>query len=254
MKKMHGLFTVALSLLLVVLPGPSSGQGTAIVAFEGVTLIPMDRERLLPKQTVIVRDGRIAEIASADRLKLPSGAVRVDGRGKFLIPALAEMHAHIPGSDASDQEIARVLFMYVANGIGTIRGMLGDPRHLLLRDRAARGELISPTIYTSGPSFRGTSAPTVDVAVKMVTEQKAADYDFLKIHPGVKRDVFDALAATADKLRIRFAGHVPIEVGLARALEARYWTIDHLDGYVEALARGGAPVSQNFWREPHLAH
>ncbi|HEY6367139.1 MAG TPA: amidohydrolase family protein [Candidatus Binatia bacterium] len=246
MKKMHGLFTVALSLVLVFLPGPSSGQGTAIVAFEGVTLIPMDRERLLPKQTVIVRDGRIADIASADRLNVPSGAVRVDGRGKFLIPALAEMHAHIPGSDASDQEIARVLFMYVANGIGTIRGMLGDPRHLLLRDRAARGELISPTIYTSGPSFRGTSAPTVDVAVKMVTEQKAAGYDFLKIHPGVKRDVFDALAATADKLGIRFAGHVPVEVGLARALEARYWTIDHLDGYVEALAREGAPVSQNF--------
>jgi hypothetical protein len=60
MKKMHGLFTVALSLVLVFLPGPSSGQGTAIVAFEGVTLIPMDRERWLPKQTMVVRDGRIA--------------------------------------------------------------------------------------------------------------------------------------------------------------------------------------------------
>ena len=254
MKKTHGLFTVVFSLVLVFSPGPSAGQGTAIVAFEGVTLIPMDRERLLPNQTVVVRDGRIAEIASADRLSLPSGAVRVDGRGKFLIPALAEMHAHIPGSDASDQEIARVLFMYVANGIGTIRGMLGDPRHLPLRDRAARGELISPTIYTSGPSFRGATAPTVDVAVKMVTEQKAAGYDFLKIHPGVKRDVFDALAATADKLRIRFAGHVPVEVGLGRALEAKYWTIDHLDGYVEALAREGAPVSQNFGANliPHI--
>jgi Amidohydrolase family len=246
MKKTHCLFTVVFLLVLVFSPGSPSGQGTAIVAFEEVTVIPMDRERSLPKQTVIVRDGRIAEIASADRLNLPSGATRVDGRGKFLIPALAEMHAHIPAGDATDQEIARVLFMYVANGIGTIRGMLGDPRHLPLRDRAARGELLSPRIYTSGPSFRGASVPTVDVAVKMVTEQKAAGYDFLKIHPGLKRDVFDALAATADKLRIRFAGHVPVEVGLGRALETKYWTIDHLDGYVEALAREGAPVSQNF--------
>ena len=245
MKKTHCLFTVVFLLVLVFSPGSSSGQGMAIVAFEEVTVIPMDRERSLPKQTVIVRDGRIAEIASADRLNLPSGATRVDGRGKFLIPALAEMHAHIPAGDATDQEIARVLFMYVANGIGTIRGMLGDPRHLPLRDRAARGELLSPRIYTSGPSFRGASVPTVD-AVKMVTEQKAAGYDFLKIHPGLKRDVFDALAATADKLRIRFAGHVPVEVGLGRALETKYWTIDHLDGYVEALAREGAPVSQNF--------
>jgi len=246
MKRTQGLFIVVFLLVLLFAPGPSAGQGPAVVVFEGVTLIPMDRERLLPKQSVVVRDGRIAEITSGDRVKLPSGAVRVDGRGKFLIPALAEMHAHVPGGDASDQEIARVLFMYVANGIGTIRSMLGHPRHLPLRERAARGELISPTIYTSGPSFRGASAPTVDVAVKMVTEQKAAGYDLLKIHPGVKRDVFDALAATADKLGIRFAGHVPVEVGLARALEARYWTIDHLDGYVEALAREGAPASQNF--------
>jgi imidazolonepropionase-like amidohydrolase len=244
MKK--GVFTVVFLLVLMVSPGPSAGQGPAIVVFADVTLIPMDRERLLTKQSVVVRDGRIAEITSANRLNLPNGAVRVDGRGKFLIPALAEMHAHVPGGDASDQEIARVLFMYVANGIGTIRSMLGHPRHLPLRERAARGELISPAIYTSGPSFRGSSAPTVDVAVKMVTEQKAAGYDLLKIHPGVKRDVFDALAETADQLGIRFAGHVPVEVGLARALEARYWTIDHLDGYVEALAREGAPVSQNF--------
>ena len=118
----------------------------------------MDRERLLPKQSVVVRDGRIAEIASADRLSLPSGAIRVDGRGKFLIPALAEMHAHIPGSDASDQEIARVLFMYVANGIGTIRGMLGDPRHLPFRDRAARASLSVPR---SIPRARRLEAPAL---------------------------------------------------------------------------------------------
>jgi imidazolonepropionase-like amidohydrolase len=74
----------------------------------------------------------------------------------------------------------------------------------------------------------------------------AEEADFLKIHPGVRRDVFDALVAAADRVGIRFAGHVPADVGLARALEARYWTIDHLDGYVEALARDGAPPSQSF--------
>ena len=80
----------------------------------------------------------------------------------------------------------------------------------------------------------------------MVKDQKAAGYDLLKIHPGVKRDVFDAMAAAADAAGIRFAGHVPLEVGLVRALEARYATIDHVDGYVEALAREGAASSQMF--------
>jgi imidazolonepropionase-like amidohydrolase len=62
----------------------------------------------------------------------------------------------------------------------------------------------------------------------------------------VPRNGFDALAAAAAAHGIRFAGHVPADVGLARALEARYSTIDHLDGYVEALARPGSPASQNF--------
>ena len=115
-----------------------------------------------------------------------------------------------------------------------------------LRDRANRGELLSPWIYTSGPSFNGSSAPSAEIAVQMVKEQKTAGYDFLKIHPGVKRDVFDAMAAAANAAGIRFAGHVPLEVGLARALEARYATIDHIDGYVEALARQGASRSEMF--------
>jgi imidazolonepropionase-like amidohydrolase len=75
-----------------------------------------------------------------------------------------------------------------------------------------------------------------------VAEQKAAGYDFLKIHPGIAGEVFDTLAATARRLGIRFAGHVPLDVGLARALETGYASIDHLDGYVEAMVRDGSPV------------
>jgi imidazolonepropionase-like amidohydrolase len=139
-----------------------------------------------------------------------------------------------------------VLFMYVASGIGTIRSMLGDPAHFQLRSRAARGDIIAPTMYLSGPSFSGQTAATPGAAAARVTEQKKAGYDLLKIHPGVSRGAFDALAAAADSARIRFAGHVPADVGLDRALAARYWTIDHIDGYVEALARPGAPAAQMF--------
>jgi imidazolonepropionase-like amidohydrolase len=153
------------------------------------------------------------------------------------------MHAHIPGGQAADSVVERTLFLYVAGGITTVRGMLGHPRHLELRARAARDDLISPTIYTSGPSFNGNSVPTPESAAMMVTEQKSAGYDFLKIHPGIKRDAFDTLVATAQRVGIRFAGHVPLDVGLQRALDARYATIDHLDGYLEAMVRAGAPVS-----------
>jgi imidazolonepropionase-like amidohydrolase len=236
-------------LLLLVLSAPGaapSAQQPSALAIVNVTVIPMDRERTEPDQTVIVRGDRIEALGPAASVTVPPGARRIEGRGRFLIPTLSEMHAHIPPGDATDAEIARVLTLYAVNGIGTARGMLGAPKHLPLRDRANRGEILSPWIYTSGPSFNGSTASSPDVAVQMVKDQKAAGYDLLKIHPGVKRDVFDAMAAAAHAAGIPFAGHVPLDVGLMRALEARYATIDHIDGYVEALAREGASGSQMF--------
>lgn len=237
----HALRSLA-SLALAALGSAIVAGRPATTAFVNVNVIPMDRERVLEQQTVVVEGETITRVGPAATTAIPTDAARVEAGGKYLIPGLAEMHAHVPGGQASEEDVERVLYLYVANGVTTARGMLGHPRHLPLRDRLARAEVRGPTLYTSGPSLNGTSVPTPEAAVKSVKEQEAAGYDFLKIHPGVRRDVFDALAATADRVGIRFAGHVPLDVGLSRALEARYATIDHIDGFVEALVREGAPV------------
>ena len=225
-------------------PGPveDAAAQERVTAFVDVTVIPMDRERSLPNQTVVVRGDRIVEIGPAARVKVPAGATRVEGRNKYLVPGLAEMHAHIPGGQAADSTVERTLFLYVSGGITTIRGMLGHPRHLDLRARAARNELVSPTIYAAGPSFNGNTVPTPEAAAAAVTEQKAAGYDLLKIHPGVSRAAFDTLVATARRVGIPFAGHVPEDVGVSHAIEAGYASIEHLDGYLEAMLRDGAPT------------
>jgi imidazolonepropionase-like amidohydrolase len=238
---MRRLLVVAAAAIGLV-PAVASAQET-VAAIVNVTVVPMDREHTLPDRTVVVRGGRIVEIGPTGAVRIPAGAQRIEGRGRFLIPGLAEMHAHIPGGQASPDLVERVLFLYVANGVTTIRGMLGAPAHRVLRAQAESGSILSPRIVTSGPSFNGTTAPTPDVARRMVEEQRAAGYDFLKIHPGLTRAVFDTLAATADRVGIRFAGHVPLEVGLDRALAARYATIDHLDGFPEWLA--GLPPGEN---------
>jgi hypothetical protein len=161
--------------------GGQEGPG-ATLAFVRVNVIPMDREAVLKDRTVVVQDGKIVSLGGKDA-QIPDGATRVDAAGKFLMPALAEMHAHIPGGNAPDALIERTLMLYVVNGLGTIRGMLGHPRHLAVRDRANGGEILSPRIYTSGPSLNGNSIPTREAAIEAVTSQKAAGYDFLKIHP-----------------------------------------------------------------------
>lgn len=210
------------------------------VAFVGVHVVPMDREALLENHTVVVSGGRIQRIGPAGRVPVPDGALRIDARGKYLMPGLAEMHAHIPPTDVTDEQVEPLFLLYISNGITTIRGMLGHPSHLALRDRIARGELPGPRIYTSGPSLNGNSIPSPDSARAAVRHQKAMGYDFLKLHPGLTRASFDAIAAEARRLGIPFAGHVSAAVGVRRALEARQATIDHLDGYVEALVPEGA--------------
>lgn len=236
---------LALAALAGPLPADPGPRQAAAYAFVNVNVIPMDRERVLRGQTVVVQGTRIVALGPAASVTVPAGAVRIDGAGKYLMPGLAEMHAHItPGTQVTDQALERLLELFAVTGITTVRGMLGHPRHLALRERAARNEILSPTIYTSGgPSLNGNTVPTPAAADSLVRAQKAAGYDLLKIHPGVRRDVFERLAATAKEVGIRFAGHVPLDLGINRAIELGYWTVDHLDGFVEGLVPESRPFT-----------
>lgn len=215
-----------------------------IYAITDVTVVPMDSERTVPGQTVIVRDGRIASIGLAAAAAVPAGATVIDGGGRYLMPGLGEMHAHVPPSPDQAQWTEDVLFLYAANGITFARSMLGAPHHLALRERAERGEILSPRIYTSGPSLNGNSVASPEDGRRMVAEQKSAGYDFLKIHPGLDRPRYDAVAAAARELEMPFGGHVPDAVGIERAMAAGQATIDHLDGYMQLLVPDGATIGE----------
>jgi imidazolonepropionase-like amidohydrolase len=196
----------------------------------------MDRERRLAGQTVVVRDGRIVEMGPAGRVRVPAGATVVSGQGRFLMPGLAEMHAHVPPGSTTPQGIEDLMLLYVANGVTTIRGMLGAPYQLELRGRLARGEIVGPMLLVGAPSLNGSSAPNPKAADSLVRAHKAAGYDFLKIHPGLTRESYDAMSRTAREVGITWAGHVPDAVGVRHAIASRQSTIDHIDGYLEAAA------------------
>jgi imidazolonepropionase-like amidohydrolase len=210
----------------------------SVVAFTDVSVIPMDRQRVIAGQTVIVRGDRIEAVGPTPRTDIPAGAIRIDGRGKYLMPGLAEMHAHVLPAQAqgnADERLNRdIFFLYIANGITTIRAMLGAPNQLLLRDRLAANELLGPTMFVAAPSLNGNSAPNPDTAVKLVRAHKAAGYDLLKIHPGLSLETYDAIVRTAREVGITWAGHVPQAVGFRHAVSSRQSTIDHMDGYLEA--------------------
>lgn len=205
------------------------------IVFTSVNVIPMDSERVLENQMVIVKAGKVTAIGK--KLKYGKSALVIDAKGKYLMPGLAEMHAHVPPNEDTEAH-KRVLFLFAANGITTIRGMLGHPKHLELRSKINSGEVFGPRFYTTGPSFNGLSVKTAQRGADMVREQKTAVYDFLKLHPGLTKETFAAISSTAKEVGIPFAGHVSFGVGVWRAIDAGYSSIDHLDGFVEAMVPG----------------
>lgn len=221
--------------LLSIAALPLAGQGHAFV---GVTVIPMDTERTLPDQTVVVRDGRIVAMGPAASTAVPAGATRIEGRGRYLMPGLAEMHAHVPPQTTDSQLLSDIMFLYVANGITTIRGMLGAPYQLTLREQLRRGEMLGPRFFVGAPSLNGQSAPDPATAARLMREHHAAGYDLVKIHPGLTRATYDSAVAVGRALGITIAGHVPADVGIAHAIASGQSTIDHLDGYVEGAVSG----------------
>ncbi|HEX6909322.1 MAG TPA: amidohydrolase family protein [Longimicrobium sp.] len=238
------VLAAAAFLLGAALPSAACAQpgGGEVTAFVDVTVIPMDTERSLPGHTVVVRGDRIVAVGPGASVAVPAGARRVDGRGKYLTPGLAEMHGHVPPPSAPAQLTEDVLFLYLANGITTVRGMLGAEGQLELRRRTNTGQVWGPTLYLAGPSFNGNSVNGPDDAVRMVREQRAAGWDLLKVHPGLTLPEYDAMARTAAEEGIRFGGHVPAEVGLMHAIRMGQETFDHVDGYVEYAGGAEGPI------------
>ncbi len=207
------------------------------IAFTSVNVIPMDREGVLENQTVVVVSGVISEVGAAGDVSVGSGATVIDGSGRYLMPGLSEMHAHVPpGVSPPREDVEDILFLYIANGITTIRGMLGSEYQIPLADELEAGEVLGPSFYVGAPSINGTSAPTPADAERLVRAHMAAGYDLQKIHPGVSLATWDRMVEVAAEVGLTYGGHVPADVGLVHAIETGMSTVDHLDGYVQAVA------------------
>lgn len=212
------------------------------ILLQHVNVVDVQNGDIIKDVHVVVDSGRISKILK--RVSKPEAfGHRIDGKGQYLMPGLAEMHAHIPSPPTTQLRTEHTLYLYLANGITTIRGMLGHPSHIVLKQLVAKGNILGPRIFTSSPSLNGNSVKSVEEARSKVSEYARLNYDFLKIHPGIKLEVFEALVETARKEGISFAGHVPVDVGIVRALESGYATIDHVDGFLEGLVPAEANVA-----------
>lgn len=222
------------------LPKGRAEAPAPVTAFVNVSVVPMDRERVLHGQTVLVRGNRIVAMDVTKRVRVPAGARLIDGRGHFLIPGLADMHMHLRAGDSVAAE--RSLFLLLANGVTTIRNMDYLPPGgftnsdgafaLRLRSRAATGQLPSPRIYTSGP-WRHDLQHSV---VQQIAAYKAQGYDFVKIHDE-SSVLAESVVVAARTVGIPVLGHIPHGASLESAFKWKFVSIEHLMGYLPALIR-----------------
>jgi len=192
----------------------------------------MDSERVLKSQTLIIQGDKIIKIGSSSTVEIPKNAQIIDGKNKFLIPGLMDMHVHFEEPD---------LMVYLSNGVTTIRNLNGDKTHLKLREKVNLGKLEGPRIYTSGPLICGTKTkweikvvPKSQEKVReIVKEQKELGYDFIKVYDGLSSEIYQALMEEAKEQNIKVVGHIPNAVGLKGVLNAGQTSIEHVEKIVK---------------------
>lgn len=244
-----------------------------VTAFVGVTVVPMTGgptppgDAPLADHTVLVRDGRIAEVGPEGAVNVPAGAHRIDGRGRWLAPGLIDSHVHLFSRSDLD--------LYLANGVTTIVNLGGygaADSILAIRRAVLAGKLAGPTIYSSGnwldgdPPARGinTVVRTPEEGRREVRRQHGAGYDFIKVYVQLAPDVYDAILAEAERRGIPVTGHVPGAVGVDRVLAEGQQGIEHaaelvfralgfeadqaaLESLARRIARDDVAVTSTLW-------
>ena len=216
------------------------------IAFVEVNVVSMLSDEVTPGQTVIVDDGIVTGIVPDGTVTLAEGIRVVDGAGRFLMPALADMHTHVADTES--------LKLNIAYGVTALRNLWGSADVLAWRDAIAAGELFGPEILTASPiidhdppSIPGSALLTQpEDADAMVRTFKEQGYDFLKPYRLLKEDVYIAMMEAAERYGMPVEGHMPEAIDVAQAIELGHDVIEHATGFSTAIVADGIPWKPAF--------
>ncbi len=212
-------------------------KDSSLYLIHDINVIPVSSPGIIPSQDVTIRNGVITSIRPSDQTALPEDHKIIEGKDRYLLPGLMDMHVHLPRrSDENPYSIDEFLSLHLAAGVTLVRSMRGHPDDIELRDSLERDERIGPHIIAGSPAIDGKSAPNPAKARALVQNYKEAGFDLLKLTEGFSTETFLALAEEAARANIPLAGHVPDEISLDQALDAPFKTIEHLHGHGAAHA------------------
>jgi imidazolonepropionase-like amidohydrolase len=221
--------------------------------FVGVNVVPMDGEEVLAGYSVVVSDGAIAAVGPVADIAVPAEARVIYGNGRWLMPGLIDMHAHIRAVD---------LGLYLNNGVTTVRDMAGLPSVLALAQRIEAGEISGPRIIAGSRLIDGPTPanphfsvplPNAASAPEIVDAELARGCSFIKVYDNLTRPMYDSVVSAARSRGVKVGGHVPRAVPMEHALASQD-SIEHLSGYdlSRAASLAQATRATGTWNCPTL--
>jgi imidazolonepropionase-like amidohydrolase len=223
---------LAVVALAGALPAQAEDAPAKSLAITGVTVIDATGAPARPDMTVVVTGDRIRAVGESGEVVVPKGAQVVDGKGKYLIPGLGDMHVHTAGPS--------FLPLYLANGITGVRDMHAlDPDAIFgLRKQVQEGKQPGPRVVAAGPLVDGPNpfVPGSLVAAnaaegrEAVRKLKKMGADFVKVYTKLPREAYLSIADEAKKQGLPLAGHLPESVSAAEASDLGQKSIEHLTG------------------------
>jgi imidazolonepropionase-like amidohydrolase len=236
------IFT-SLSLVLAVafwVVAQTTEDSTKALVFSNAAVIDLKSGRKRLNMTVVVVNDRITAVGRHNSIKVPRNSQIIDARGKFLIPGLWDMHIHAWDANAFYPII-------LANGVTGIRDMGDDLRSLAaFRQQIESGKRLGPRLFFAGQIIDGlrrenfpflfSYVETPENARSIVRKLKEGGADFIKVYNALKPDVYGAIADEAKRQNLKFAGHIPISLGVRFASTFGQSTIEHLSGIAVACS------------------
>jgi Amidohydrolase family len=212
------------------------------ILFHSVNVVDVARGKIRKHQDVLIEGDRITQIG---RITAPDGTQVIEGKGKYLIPGLWDMHVH--GSS-----VASFLSIYTANGVTGVRDMFTSLYGVIpLRNAIRRGNMVGPEIVAAGRIIDGpkpiwpgsiTASSEAEGRAGVQTAIKEGS-DFIKVYSLLPREAFFGIADEAKKAGKVFCGHVPNSVTLQEAATAGQKSNEHMMGWLAACSSGAIDPS-----------
>ncbi|MBA2610978.1 MAG: amidohydrolase family protein [Bacteroidetes bacterium] len=201
---------------------------------KNVTVIPVNHDVVITNCNVYIRNEKIEKIEAFATKQVMKGYTVIDCSGKYLVPGLADMHAHFPDKD-SPIKLQEYLRLNLAAGVTTLRSMRGEAGHLALRDSVILGKKIAPEIYVSYIFPTRDTLLTKDSIEKIVVCAKSKKYDFIKYLGGINETNFNYLIESCKKNEFPIAGHA--YKSLPRSIEAGFTSVEHYQPLLSAYQK-----------------